>query len=148
MIVLESFGSESYELHFLLSSMYTCLVKRTWQSTIIITENWIATKFRCHQLVTGLLGAGRTVRQVCKFSIFPLLCCFINYFYPKQFIVCMSIFCSATLSCLDIHYIILFYSIGRQTRDVRCVRSDDLTPAGANCCGEDFKPDSENLCFE
>jgi len=39
-------------------------------------------------------------------------------------------------------------STGRQTRDVRCVRSDDLTPASANCCGEDFKPNSENLCFE
>lgn len=39
-------------------------------------------------------------------------------------------------------------STGRQTREVRCVRSDDLTPASANCCGEDFKPDSKNLCFE
>ena len=37
-------------------------------------------------------------------------------------------------------------SIGQQTREVRCVRSDDSTPASANCCGENVKPDSENLC--
>jgi len=39
-------------------------------------------------------------------------------------------------------------STGRQTREVRCVRSDDSTPASANCCGENVKPESENLCFE
>lgn len=136
--------SESYVHYFLLSSMYTFPVKRTWQSTIIITENWIATKFRYHQLVTGLPGAGRTVQQVSKFSIFSV---FKYFFTPNNSSGVYQSFV-VTLPCLYIYYIILFCLIGRQTRDVRCVRSDDLTPASANCCGEDFKPNSENPCFE
>ena len=68
--------------------------------------------------------------------------------FQNKFIVFISIFCSVTLPRLDTDYITLFCLIGRQTREVRCVRSDDLTPASANCCGEDLKPDSENLCFE
>ena len=70
-----------------------------------------------------------------------LLYCFNKYCFPNKS-------SSLTLPCLDIHYIILFCLIGRQTREVRCIRSDDLTPACSNCCGEDLKPDSENLCFE
>ena len=77
-----------------------------------------------------------------------LFYCFNKYCFPSKFIVFISIFRSVTLPCLDIHYIILLCLIGLQTREVRCVRSDDLTPASANCCGEDLKPGSENLCFE
>lgn len=39
-------------------------------------------------------------------------------------------------------------STGQQTRDVHCVRDDDMTPASASCCGEDSKPDEIQLCFE
>ncbi|XP_078379485.1 A disintegrin and metalloproteinase with thrombospondin motifs 1-like [Oculina patagonica] len=38
-------------------------------------------------------------------------------------------------------------STGQQTREVRCVRSDDLSPASADCCGENFKPNATSLCF-
>jgi len=44
-------------------------------------------------------------------------------------------------------------STGQQTREVRCVRSDNITgaiyesAANADCCGEESKPDAINLCY-
>ncbi|KAJ7328152.1 metalloendopeptidase [Desmophyllum pertusum] len=38
-------------------------------------------------------------------------------------------------------------STGQQTREVYCERSDDLTPASENCCGEKAKPNAIKLCF-